>query len=383
MFNDKILDKFKKNKTPFYFYDLDLLSETVADAKRNADKYGYFVHYAMKANSNPTIVSKIAEYGIGADCVSGNEILRAIDCGIPSQKIVFAGVGKSDDEIKIGLENNIFCFNCESLPEIEVIDSLAKELNKTASIAVRINPNVAAHTHSFITTGLDENKFGITVSDLDKVLEKILTLKNVELIGIHFHIGSQITNMNAFKGLCLRVNEILPIFELSNIKLKHINVGGGLGIDYDNPDYLSIPDFRAYFKVFNDFLELPQDTELHFELGRSIVAQCGSLISSVLYIKEKKKKKFLILDAGMTELLRPALYQAHHKIENISSQEDLIEYDIVGPICESTDTFGKNIQLPFSKRGDLIAIRSTGAYGESMCLHYNLRDKVKSYFSNI
>lgn len=382
MFTEKILKNISQYKTPFYYYDLELLQKTLDVVKAESSKYNYHVHYAFKANTNPKIINVIQKNGLGADCVSGNEVKCAIENGFDSTKIVFAGVGKSDDEINYALDKNIFCFNCESLQELDVINELATKQNKIASIALRINPNIDAHTHKYITTGLEENKFGINPYEFETVIEKLKTLTHLKLIGLHFHIGSQITDLSPFKKLCTRVNKINTLFLSKGFDLPIINVGGGIGINYHEPDKESIIDFAAYFKVFNDFIELRKNQQLHFELGRSIVAQCGSLISTVLYIKNGINTNFAILDAGMTELIRPALYQAYHKIENISSNaSSILKYDVVGPICESSDCFGKAVELPETKRGDLIAIRSAGAYGEVMSSQYNLRDKVRSYFS--
>ena len=319
---------------------------------------------------------------MGADCVSGNEISKSIELGFSNNDIVFAGVGKSDDEIILGLKNDIFCFNCESLQELEVINQLAKQMGKIANVALRINPNVDAKTHYYITTGLEENKFGINQWELDEVLTKLITLDNIKLTGLHFHIGSQITDLEVFQGLCIRVNEIQQWLNEHNIDYEHINVGGGYGVDYQAPDNDSIPDFESFFEIFNDLLEYKPNQKIHFELGRTIVAHCGSLISKVLYIKKGINTTFAILDAGMTELLRPALYQSYHKIENLSSNGKHERYDVVGPICETSDTFGKLVLLPETKRGDIIAIRSTGAYGEVMSSSYNLRDRVKVVYSD-
>jgi diaminopimelate decarboxylase len=371
----------KQYKTPFYWYDTALLQQTIDTIKTEAGKYGYHIHYAIKANANIPILKKMAEAGFGADCVSGNEVQAAADAGFAHNKIVFAGVGKSDDEIITGLNNDIFSFNVESIPELIVIDEIAGKLNKTANIALRINPNVGASTHHYITTGLQENKFGINMWEMENVLEQLTQLRNVKLVGLHFHIGSQITDMQDFKGLCLRVNEIQQWFFARRIIVEHINVGGGLGIDYKNPDKNPIPDFKSYFKVFNDFLKLRPKQTLHFELGRAVVAQCGSLISKVLYVKKGIKTDFVILDAGMTELIRPALYQATHKIENLSSNKPVAKYDVVGPICESSDIFGKEVAMSETSRNDIIAIRSTGAYGEVMVSEYNLRTKAKAHYS--
>ncbi len=378
----KSVNKLQKFKTPFYWYDMQLLDKTLAAIKNEADNYGFNVHYALKANANLPILKMIKGYGFGADCVSGNEVIRSLEAGFSSQDVVFAGVGKSDEEITIGLENNIMSFNVESIPELEVINELAQKLNKTAKVAFRLNPNVDASTHHYITTGLEENKFGINMKDVDGVLAILKQLKNIELTGIHFHIGSQINDLKVYEKLCHRVNEIQEWFQTRKIHLGHINVGGGLGINYNVPDKDPIPDFKAYFKVFADILKLQPNQQLHFELGRSVVGQCGSLITKVLYVKKGTKTKFAIVDAGITELIRPALYQAFHKIENLSSQRLEETYDVVGPICESSDFFRKGILLPETRRHDLIAIRSTGAYGEVMASRYNLRTIAKAYYSN-
>jgi diaminopimelate decarboxylase len=377
------IDKFKAITTPFYYYDIELLKETLHIVRNEADKYGYHVHYAVKANANPRILSIIAESGLGADCVSGGEVQAALDAGFPSNKIVYAGVGKADWEINLGLDNDIFCFNVESAAELEVLNELASAKNKIASIALRINPEVDAHTHAKITTGMKENKFGINLSQLGQVLNLLKTLSNVKLIGIHCHIGSQITDMAAFRALAIRINEIQEELEERGIQVENLNFGGGLGIDYYHPNHLSIPAFDNYFAVFNKLVERRPGQQIHFEPGRSIVAQCGTLIAKVLYVKEGETKKFCILDAGFTELIRPAMYDAYHRMENISSDDKVDVYDIVGPICESSDVFGKDIELNKAHRGDLIALRSSGAYGEVMASQYNCRKLPKAYYSDL
>jgi len=379
MFNKDIAGRLAKLRTPFYYYDMDMLDMILKLIRKEADRYGFKIHYALKSNANEKILNKISSSGLGADCVSGNEILMAIRSGFHAEDIVFAGVGKTDEEIITGINNNIFCFNVESIEEMEVIDKLSSASNYTSRIALRINPNIEAFTHKYITTGIEETKFGINIWELDNVINKLNSLNNIDLIGLHFHIGSQIKRMNAFKSLCTRVNEIQNWFENRNITVDHINVGGGLGINYDEPD--EIPDFEEYFSIFNDLLELRRGQTVHFEPGRSVTGQAGSLITRVLYIKNGSQTNFAIVDAGMTDLIRPALYQAHHKIENISSDKAPEKYNVVGPICESSDSFGKYIELPLTKRGDLLAIRSAGAYGEVMTSNYNLRDKAPAVFS--
>ena len=374
------IEQFRQIETPFYYYDTALLRETlktiIEESSRNE---GFCVHYAIKANANPKILNIICQSGLGADCVSGGEIKAAIAAGIPGSKIVFAGVGKSDWEINTGLKHNIFSFNVESIPELEVINALAAEQNKVARIALRINPNVGAHTHANITTGLAENKFGITMRDMEGVIEYASTLKNVKFVGLHFHIGSQILDMGDFEALCNRINDLQQQLENHHIQLENINVGGGLGIDYHHPNRLPIPDFKAYFKTYAKFLKLRPHQTLHFELGRAVVAQCGSLITKVLYVKQGDFKQFAIVDAGMTDLIRPALYQAYHKIENISCDDPKETYDVVGPICESSDVFAKAVDLNRCERGHLLALRSAGAYGEVMASQYNCRPLPKGY----
>ncbi len=379
MFNRDMADRLAKLRTPFYYYDMDMLDNTIRLIRKEAENYNFRIHYALKSNANERILKKIAAAGFGADCVSGNEILMALKTGFLAKDIVFAGVGKTDEEIITGIKNDIFCFNVESVQEMEVIDKLSSERNYTSRIALRINPDIEAFTHKYITTGIEETKFGINIWELDDVIEKLISLPNIDLIGLHFHIGSQIKRMSAFKSLCTRVNEIQTWFENRNITVGHINVGGGLGINYDDPD--EIPDFKEYFSIFNDLLELRTGQTVHFEPGRSVTGQSGSLITRVLYIKNGTQTNFAIVDAGMTDLIRPALYQAHHVIENISSNLTPQKYSVVGPICESSDSFGKYIELPTTKRGDLLAIRSAGAYGEVMTSNYNLRDKAPAVFS--
>ena len=379
--NEKFpIESFLQKQTPFYYYDTELLRETLKAINQEAAKHeGFIVHYAIKANANPKVLNVICQAGLGADCVSGGEIERCIETGFSPSKIVYAGVGKSDWEINLGLDKNIFCFNVESVAELEVINELAGRKGKTASICFRINPDVGAHTHAKITTGLAENKFGIAMRDMEGAIEKASEMKNVKFIGLHFHIGSQILNMDDFAALCNRINDIQCQLEKRHIKIENINVGGGLGIDYDHPNRIPIPNFKAYFDTYARFLKLRLGQKLHFELGRAVVAQMGSLITRTLYVKQGTAKQFCIVDAGMTDLIRPALYQAFHKIENISSQEPKETYDVVGPICESSDVFAKSIDLHRVHRGDLIAIRSAGAYGEIMASQYNCRKLPKGY----
>ena len=376
------IDKFQEIQTPFYYYDTAVLRKTLKTINEEAGKHENFeVHYAVKANANPKVLNIICQAGLGADCVSGGEIQAATNAGFPASKIVYAGVGKSDWEINLGLEKGIFCFNVESIPELEVINELAEKQGKVAQVCFRINPNVGAHTHANITTGLAENKFGIAMEDMENVIEEAAQMKNIKFLGLHFHIGSQILDMGDFEALCNRINELQDQLESHHIIVKNINVGGGLGIDYNHPNRVPIPDFKAYFNTYAKFLKLREGQKLHFELGRAVVGQMGSLITKVLYVKQGTAKQFAIVDAGMTDLIRPALYQAYHKIENISSNEPEETYDVVGPICESSDVFAKAIDINKTHRGDLIALRSAGAYGEIMASQYNCRQLPKGYIT--
>lgn len=372
------IEKFNTLRTPFYYYDTALLDKTLEAIKQELLP-NYHVHYAVKACTNPKVLRHIVDAGFGADCVSGGEVQACLDAGFPADKIVFAGVGKSDWEIELALKAGIFCFNVESIPELDIINELAAQQHKTANVAFRINPNVSAHTHNNITTGRAENKFGISMEDMVDIVLRTREMSNVECIGLHFHIGSQILDMEDFVTLSLRINELQEVLESYGIVLPNINVGGGLGIDYEAPDLHPIPEFKKYFDTFRQYLRLRPEQQLHFEPGRSIVAQCGTLVSRVLYIKQGAVKKFVIIDTGMTELIRPALYGAYHKVENLTSTEGEATYDVVGPICESSDVFVKDYRMPVSKRGDLIALRSAGAYGEVMASQYNCRTLPASY----
>ena len=376
------LDKFRHVETPFYYYDTALLRQTLSAINQAISTHAEFcVHYAIKANANPKVLNIICQAGLGADCVSGGEIERCLKAGFRPDKIVYAGVGKSDWEINLGLDKDIFCFNVESIAELEVINELAAQRGKKARVCLRINPDVGAHTNAKITTGLAENKFGIALQDMTAAIEEAQGMSNIQFLGLHFHIGSQILNMDDFAALCNRINDIQDTAERLHIKIENINVGGGLGIDYQHPNRVPIPDFKSYFDTYAHHLRLRRGQKLHFELGRSVVGQMGTLITKTLYVKQGTAKQFAIVDAGMTDLIRPALYHAYHKIENISSNEPQETYDVVGPICESSDVFAKAIDLNRVHRGDIIAIRSAGAYGEIMASQYNCRKLPVGYIT--
>ena len=383
MFDRELTKRFEAFATPFYYYDIALLRETLTRLKAAVDRYGYCVHYAVKANANPRILQEISSFGFGADCVSGNEVLRALDCGFPAEKVVFAGVGKSDEEITIGIRNGIFCFNVESVQELEVINKIAGQEGKVASVALRLNPGIDAHTNKCINTGLADSKFGIDFNKLETTVASAQRLSNIRLIGLHFHIGSQILDVEPYKLLCQRSNEMQEKLAYMGLDLPEINLGGGLGVDYVDPDKHLVPDFAALMDTIHANLNVKERQRVHFEFGRAVVAQCGTMVARVLYIKPATQTTFAIVDAGFTDLIRPALYGAHHKIENLTSRyAQTDKYDIVGPICESTDVFDTGITLPKTVRGDLIAFRTAGAYGEIMASRYNLRNLPNVYYSD-
>jgi len=386
LFNKALYQYFSQAETPFYFYDMGLFNESLTKLKQAAEKYNYRVHYAIKANANNRILETVKNYGFGADCVSGNEVKKAIETGIEPEKIVFAGVGKSDSEICYAIDRSIFSFNSESIEEIEVINEWGGKKQKVVPISLRLNPDIGATTHKYLTTGLPENKFGISLRFLDEAIHRVRNSSNIKFIGLHFHIGSQIRKLTPYVELCDKVNSIQDdLFNKHGIELEHLNLGGGLGINYENPDSEPIPDYANFFDTIHKHLKLRKNQKVHFELGRSVVGQMGNLISKVLYIKKGLNKEFMILDAGMTDLIRPALYGAQHKIQNVSKPEVKIKnykYDVVGPVCESSDSFDDNVMFPMTKRGDLVAIRSTGAYGEVMVSRYTLRDKPKAIYSD-
>lgn len=378
------MDIVKQTDTPFYYYDMDVLRSTLEEINCQIEGHPFIVHYAVKANGNPLILKEISKYNFGADLVSGGEIEAAIQAGFDARRMTFSGVGKTDWEIRTGLSHGIGCFNVESVPELDVINEIAHEMDTIANIAIRVNPDIDAHTHKYITTGTADNKFGINIEVLDQVIDHVATLPHLHLRSLHFHIGSQITLLQPYVMLCDTINGLLDHFEKKNIHFEMINVGGGLGIDYEHPEEHPMPDFKGYFDTFKNCLRLRPGQQLHFELGRAVVGGCGSLISRVVFVKETRNKKFVILDAGMTDLIRPALYSAHHKIVNLTAGDDrqpgVETYDVVGPVCESSDVFACDCHLPLTRRGDLIAIRSAGAYGESMSSRYNMRRLPGSVF---
>ena len=388
MLDINTIERLDRVATPFYYYDMDLFHKTIDYVAGLAKEHDIKVHYAVKANVERRLLEYISSKGFGADCVSGNEVLHAHDCGFPADQIVYAGVGKTDKEIYNALKLGIEAFNCESLQEIYVINEMARVYGLRANVSIRINPDIDAHTHKYVTTGLYENKFGISQHEFDKLIDIIKKSGNINFYGLHFHIGSQITRVaEVFALECKRVNEIVAYFERNGLKVDNINLGGGLGVDYDDPDENAIADFKTWFSTISENVIRREDQSVHVEPGRSLVAQCATLISRVLFVKSGETKNFLIMDAGMNDLIRPALYGAYHKIENLSAAQRTFfpthqAYDIVGPVCESSDVWGAGRLLPLSVRGDLMAIRSTGAYGQVMASRYNMKDLAPSVFSD-
>ena len=373
----------REKETPFYFYDMDLLRQTLDSLTSVARRYKYVIHYAIKANFDPHLLAVIRDYGIGIDCASGNELRCAIEAGFDPKKIVYAGVGKRDKELRYAIEQGIFAINCESIEELLLVDSFAAEAGKVVDVALRINPDIDPKTNSCIDTGQADSKFGISYEEVQEKAELIKGLKNVAIKGMHLHIGSQIRELHVFEYLCNKVNAIVDYLVGLGFKLDFVDVGGGLGINYDFPENEPVPNFASVFSIINSYLNVG-DREVHFEFGRAIVAQCGELITRVLFNKTTATgRKLVIVDSSMTELIRPALYGSYHNIENITSKSaNRQRYTIVGTACESTDVFDENITLPETKRGDLLTIKSAGAYGMSMASRYNLHDLPAAVYSD-
>lgn len=392
MFTDQQIRALQLRHTPFYFYDLDLLAANLDALCSCSRRYGIKIHYAIKANSEERIARMVSGRGLGVDCVSGNEILYSLRCGFPASGVIFSGVGKSDEEIRIAMDAGIGAFNCESVEEMAVIAAMARSRGVRVPVTVRINPDIDAHTHRYITTGLEENKFGISSPQFERVADLLKSTPELDFKGLHFHVGSQIMLVEeVFSLLNERAVGIVNFFEDRGLEVSNVDFGGGLGVEYDNPELHLMPDYEAWLGTIAKF-PLREGRTLHAEPGRPVVAQCGSLISRVLYAKVGYRRTFLILDAGMNDLARPALYGAYHKIVNLSArlrgfpadteEHGLQDYDVVGPVCESADVWGQGRRLPPSRRGDLVAILSAGAYGQTMSSRYNMRDLPGAVFSD-
>jgi diaminopimelate decarboxylase len=359
---------------PYYRYDLPLLQRTIDASIEASKKYGCKLFYALKANNESRIINQVRESGIGVDCVSAGEIKHALKEGWSPSEIVFAGSGKTIREIEYALDQNIFVIHCESLAEYDIISELSQKLDTSTQVALRINPDLKVDTHEKISTGEKHHKFGMSFNEALQIIEQ-----NNNIIGFHLHVGSQILDMQYFEDLSLTVRSLIARLP-DDFNLRYLNLGGGLGIDYTNPQRKTAPDFNGWMNTLRTHLPANIIETISLEPGRSLVGQCGQLIGEVQYIKHEDTNPTAILDIGMTELLRPALYGSRHKIT--VNKDDLIsqKYTVSGPTCESSDTFGKNHELPPLERGDLLIIHSAGAYGSSMRLNYNLRDIIPSQF---
>ena len=383
MLSSSVVGRISAIKTPFYLYDMDLLRKTLEAAAEGARKRGYRLHYAVKANFDPRVLALIRQYGLGIDCVSGGEVRCAIESGFDPSGIVYAGVGKSDDEIRYAVGQGIFSLNCESLEELAAVNDICGEMGKVQNVALRINPDVDPRTHKCISTGQADSKFGISYEDAFSKAEWIQSLRNIRIRGLHLHVGSQITHMEVFEELCLKVNDIMEGLIGAGFSFDYIDLGGGLGIDYDCPEREPVPQFEAVYQTVERTLKA-DGRSVHFEFGRAIVGQCGELVTSVLFRKTTATgRELVIVDASMSELIRPALYGSHHDIENLTSHSyDSKTYTVVGTVCESTDVFARDIELPTTVRGDILTIKSAGAYGMSMASRYNLHDIHPAVYSD-
>ncbi len=384
MLSRLIADKLQQHETPFYLYDINLLRQTLEGLTSAADRYGYRIHYAIKANYDDKILSIIKEYGLGIDCASGNELRKAIEMGFDPKTIVYAGVGKRDKELQYAIEQGILAINCESIEEIELINDLSQQKGVVTDIAIRINPDIDPKTNACIDTGQADSKFGISYEEVMENAERLQSLKGLNIMGVHLHIGSQIRELHVFENMCHKVNSIVENLTRLGFSFDFIDVGGGLGVNYDVPENEPIPNFASLFAIVKTHLAVG-DKPVHFEFGRSIVAQCGELITKVLFNKTTATgRRLVIVDASMTELVRPAMYGAYHNIENITSQETMAtkKYTVVGTACESTDLFVENASMRTTKRGDLLTLKSAGAYGMSMASRYNLHDLPSAVYSD-
>ena len=382
MLSRHIASKLRGFETPFYLYDTALLRQTLESVVYESNKYGYKVHYAIKANYDDHLLAIIREYGLGIDCASGNELRKAVEAGFDPRGIVYAGVGKRDKELRYAISQGILAINCESIEELEVVDALSAEAGAVTDVALRINPDIDPRTNHCIDTGQADSKFGISYEEVLEHAARIKSLTHVNVVGVHLHIGSQIRELHVFENMCRKVNVIVRNLEGLGFSFRFVD-GGGLGVNYDVPENEPIPNFASLFSIVHNHLDIG-GKEVHFEFGRSIVAECGELITRVLFNKTTATgRKLAIVDASMTELIRPALYGSYHNIENITSEEETSDkYTVVGTACESTDVFDENVSLRRTRRGDLLSIKSAGAYGMSMASRYNLHDLPGAVYSD-
>ena len=361
----------EKYSTPLYVYDFDHIKAKYENLKKAFKARKSLICYAIKANSNLSVIKYLGELGAGCDCVSIGEVRRAFLAGIPKYKIIFSGVGKRDDEIKEALERDILFINIESEGEFERIEEIAENIGKTARISIRVNPDIDPKTHPYISTGLDENKFGVDIDTAKRLYIKAKNSKFIEPVGIHFHIGSQLTELEPIKEASEKVADLVRSLQVLDIEIKFFDVGGGLGIRYKDETLIEPYDYaQAIFSTLKGL-----DLTVICEPGRYIVGNGGYLLTKVLYEKRNKNKRFIIVDAAMNDLIRPSLYGAYHEVEVLNKSGEKSEADVVGPVCESGDFFIKNALLPETSHNDIIVIKSAGAYAFTMSSNYNSRPR--------
>ncbi|MFA9372873.1 diaminopimelate decarboxylase [Poseidonibacter sp.] len=361
-----------KYQTPYYVYDFDHITKQYEELKGSFKARKSLVAYAVKANSNLSVIKHLANLGAGADCVSIGEVKRALKVGIAPYKIIFSGVGKIDSEIKEALELDILMINVESDAELNRVELIAKELNKKARISIRVNPNIDPQTHPYISTGLHENKFGVDINTAKRMYIQCKNSENLDPVGIHCHIGSQLTQLEPIKESVKIVADLVRNLSAINIDLSFMDIGGGLGIVYDDETLIDTNEYAQ--SILETMFGL--DITVVCEPGRFLVGNSGVFVTKVLYEKVNGEKRFVIVDGAMNDLIRPALYNASHRLEVLNDNKEFSDCNLVGPICESGDFFAKNIQLPKTEHNDLVAIYSAGAYCFTMASNYNTRGKV-------
>ena len=360
-----------KYGTPLYVYDFNHLSDRYNSLKEAFEGQKSIISYAVKSNSNLSVINHLASLGAGADCVSIGEVRRAIKAGVDKYKIIFSGVGKRDDEIKEALELGILFINLESEAEMKRVEMIAKELDIEARISVRVNPNIDAKTHPYISTGLHESKFGVEIDMAKRMYIYAKNSKNLNPIGIHFHIGSQLTQLEPIKEACDIVASLVKSLSAIKIDIKFFDIGGGIGVRYD--DEITITPKEYADTIIESTKKL--DVTLMCEPGRFISANSGYFVTKVLYEKQNPTTRFVIVDGAMNDLIRPSLYSAYHRIEAYNKSGETSKANIVGPVCESGDFFGKDVELPQLDHNDLLIIHSAGAYGFTMASNYNTRNR--------
>lgn len=380
--NIKIETLAKKHGTPLYLYSKNMIIENFKATDAAFASVRHIICYAMKANSNFQILKLMASLGSGGDVVSGGELFLAQQAGIPANKIVYAGVGKTDAEIKYAIESGILAFNVESEQELAIIDQAAQKLNKKAPVAIRINPDIDVHGHPYISTGKSINKFGIDINVALDVFLAAHRMKGIEIVGVHCHIGSQILDLEYYVAAAKKLFDFVKNLSENGINIQHVDIGGGLGVHY--PDVIpevaekkgnEVPSPMQLAQKIIDVLR-PLKCEILFEPGRSIIGETAALITRVLYVKKSRDKNFIVVDAGMNDLIRPSLYDAYHQVAPLQKREGALEKsDVVGPICETGDFLAKDRNLPGVQRGDYLAVMTAGAYGYSLASNYNSRPR--------